>query len=417
MRIVLTTFGSLGDLHPSLAIAMALKRRGHDPVIATSGQYRERVEREGIGFHAVRPDMPNPKDTPALMKRIMDQRTGSEVVVREFVMPHLRDSYDDLLAAVQGADLLVSHVITFMAPLVAEKTGIPWASTILAPLSFLSAHDPPVVAPAPWLAKLRFLGPRFHRPLFRLMKWAVRSWSTPWHQLRAELGLRAVRHSPLFEGQNSPRLVLALFSRLLGAKQPDWPAQTVITGFPFYDEGRHELPLDMRRFLDDGPPPLVFTLGSSAVLDPGTFFETSAQAARKLGRRALLLVGSEPGNRPSTLPEGVAAFDYAPYAALFPRAAAIVHQGGVGTTAQAMRSGKPMLVMPYAHDQPDNAARVVRLGAARTIARRRYTVERACAELRPLLDEPKYAANAMRVGDDVRQERGAEGVCDELERM
>ena len=171
MRIILTTFGSLGDLHPYLAIAHALKDRGHQPVIATSLFYKDKVEKAGIEFHAVRPDFPDAKTAAALMDRVMDHKKGSEVVIRELVMPHLRDSYDDLLEAVRGADLLVSHVITYTARLVAEKTGIPWASTILAPFCFLSAYDPPVLPPAAWLAKLRFLGPWFHRPLLGFLKW------------------------------------------------------------------------------------------------------------------------------------------------------------------------------------------------------------------------------------------------------
>jgi UDP:flavonoid glycosyltransferase YjiC (YdhE family) len=144
--------------------------------------------------------------------------------------------------------------------------------------------------------------------------------------LRAEIGLPPTPESPLFEGQYSPALVLALFSKSLADKQRDWPLQTVITGFPFYDQdGEAGMPSELLRFLDAGPPPLVFTLGSSAVLDAGRFYHHSAIAAKLLGRRAVLLVGKETRNRPASLPEGVVAFDYAPFSELFPRAAAIVH--------------------------------------------------------------------------------------------
>src|SRR5260370_41375679 len=87
----------------------------------------------------------------------------------------------------------------------AEKQSILWVSSLLGPLAFFSAFDPPVLPLAPFLAKLRFLGPWFHRPLFRLMKWTVRSWAEPWHRLRAEIGLPPTRDDPLFEGQHSPR--------------------------------------------------------------------------------------------------------------------------------------------------------------------------------------------------------------------
>ena len=182
------------------------------------------------------------------------------------------------------------------------------------------------------------------------------------------------------------------------------------TGFPFYDQdGEAGLSPELAHFLDAGPPPIVFTLGSSAVMDAGRFYEHSAVAAKLLGRRAILLVGKDPRNRPTSLPDGVVAFDYAPFSELFPRAAAVVHQGGVGTTAQAMRSGRPMLVMPYAHDQPDNAERLVRLGIARTVSRDRYTPARAAAELRHLIENPTYSERSAKVGKQVEQEDGVEG--------
>jgi UDP:flavonoid glycosyltransferase YjiC (YdhE family) len=254
--------------------------------------------------------------------------------------------------------------------------------------------------------------------LFGLVKWSIRSWVEPWHRLRAEIGLPQMNENPLFEGQHAPALVLAMFSNAFASKQPDWPAQTNVAGFPFYDQdGDAGLSPELASFLDSGPPPIVFTLGSSAVRDAGTFYEHSARAAEMLGRRAILVVGKDTRNRPASLPDSVMAVDYAPFSELFPRAAAIVHQGGIGTTAQAMRSGRPMLVMPYAHDQPDNADRVVRLGIGRSIARRRYNPARAAAELRQLLDSPSYGKRASEIGEQVRKEDGVATACEALEGM
>src|SRR5262249_32580693 len=153
------------------------------------------------------------------------------------------------------------------------------------------------------------------------------SWTEPWRRLRAELGLPPLKEDVLFEGQHSPSLVLALFSSLLGARQPDWPPQAVVTGFPFLHQGGEGLEPGLAHLLDEGPPPVVFTLGSSAVHDAGPFYQHSAAGARSLGVRAVLLVGRGTRNRPAWLPPGVATFDYAPFSELFPRAAAIVHQG------------------------------------------------------------------------------------------
>jgi UDP:flavonoid glycosyltransferase YjiC (YdhE family) len=162
-RIVLTTFGSLGDLHPYIAIALGLQARGHEAIIATSAYYRQKIEALGIGFRAIRPDLGSVQFDMALLRGIMGHRRGTECVLRELIMPFLRESYEDTRAASDGADLLVSQALAFTTRLVAEKRGIPWASTLLQPLGFLSTYDPPVLPLAPFLARARFLGPWFHR--------------------------------------------------------------------------------------------------------------------------------------------------------------------------------------------------------------------------------------------------------------
>ena len=412
-----TTFGSLGDLHPYIAVAEELGKRGHHAVIATTRHYQQRIAARGISFHAVRPDGPDIEADHDAMRRIMDPQKGSEYIVREVLMPVVHESYEDILAVARGADLLVSHVLTYATRLVAEKTGIPWASSFLQPLGFLSAYDPPVLPPIPFLSKLRFLGPGFHRAFFGLAKWSCRSWCEPWHRLRAELGLPPTSEHPLFEGLYSPSLVLAMFSKEFAAAQRDWPARTVVTGFPFpaAETGSSKMSPECLRFLDAGPPPIVFTLGSSGIAEAGPFFEHSAAAAKLLGRRAILVGSDDTENLPRCLPDGVAAFGYEPFSELFSRAAAVVHAGGVGTTGLAMHAGRPTLVMPCAHDQFDNAARVTRLGIGRTISRRRYNPTVVAAELRQLLHHPAYARRASEIAARVQRENGVQAACDALE--
>jgi UDP:flavonoid glycosyltransferase YjiC (YdhE family) len=245
----------------------------------------------------------------------------------------------------------------------------------------------------------------------------VRSWTEPIAALRRELGLRPGR-DPLFEGAHSPGCVLAIFSQVIGAPQPDWPRHTTVTGFAMLDDSLGVgMPEELSRFLDSGPPPLVFTLGSSAVMDAGRFYEDSLAAAQKLGRRAVLLIGRDPRNRPSSpLPESAIAVEYAPYSAVMPRALAVVHQGGVGTTGQALRAGRPMLVVPWSHDQPDNADRVRRLGVGLWITRASYNVWTASTYLRRLLETPSFQERALEVSRVVQQEKGAVAACEALER-
>jgi len=148
-RIVLSTFGSFGDVHPYMAIALELQARGHQAVIATSELYRAKIEARGLGFHAVRPDVPRPDPSDPFFARLMDADKGSERLFTELMMPNLHDTYEDLKAAVANSDLLVSHILTFSASALAEQAKIKWVSTVLAPISFFSLHDPPILSGFP----------------------------------------------------------------------------------------------------------------------------------------------------------------------------------------------------------------------------------------------------------------------------
>ncbi|HXT64494.1 MAG TPA: nucleotide disphospho-sugar-binding domain-containing protein [Pyrinomonadaceae bacterium] len=421
-RIVISTFGSFGDVHPYIAIALELKARGHRPLIATSEVYREKIGAAGIEFYTVRPDVPSYDESEELAKlveRLMSAKEGPEAV-GDLIIPHLRDIYSDLDAATKGADLLLTHPLPFAGTMIAEKKKLPWISSVLAPASFLSVYDPIVPPQWPWLYHLMKLSPWVGRGVMALASIKLEKMAQPIYNLRQELGL-ARGGQPLFEGQHSPTKVLALFSKLLAKPQPDWPEGTIVTGFPFYDRrdyfGETETPAGLIEFLNAGAPPIVFTLGSSAIWVARDFYRDSIAAAQALGRRALLLIGF-PRNMPSEpLPDGVAAFEYAPYSEVLPRACAIVHQGGVGTTGQAMRSGKPVLILPHAHDQFDNAARIERLGCGRVLARPRYNAKSAIRELRQLLDNPRYAEAAAKVGAAVREEDGARVAADEIEKV
>ena len=415
MRAVFLTIGSLGDLHPTMAMALALRERGHESTIVTHEHYGPKVRGEGLAFVPMPPNF-EALDEPELYRRVMDGARASEYVVRSLCLPHTRAQYDALLAAARGADVIVGHPLGFAAPVAAEKLGIPFVSTALQPVMQWSASDPSVLPNAPWAFGLMRAWPAFARFVHAMGRAQTRSWMEPVDRLRREEGLPPVREHPMFAV--SPTLHLCLFSSVLAAPRPDWPPSSVQVGFAFYDRGDAglESPPGLDAFLDAGEPPIVFTLGSSAVMTAGDFYRTSAAVASGLGRRAVLLVGRDPRNVQRELPEGVAAFEYAAYSKLFPRAAATVHQGGAGTTAQALRAGKPMLIVPFAHDQPDHATRIVRNGLGLTLDRGRYTVERATTALSSLLGDAGIRARAEAAGVQVRGEDGAGAAASCLEK-
>jgi len=418
LRVILSNIGTFGDINPLIAIALELKRRGHVPVMAVPAVFEGKIRPLGLEFHAVRPDI-DPKNT-ILVEMVYDVKKGTERGLREFLFPALRQTYEDLADAAtkpERADVLLLGELNYAGPIVAEVTGIPWASYVLAPLSFFSAFDPPVLPMYPRLARADKTVPGMGRAMRRLARFVSRKWPQPIYDLRRELGLPRGAN-PLFDAKHSPYLVMALFSSVLGKEQKDWPPHTEIEGFCYYDSdaGNAALPVNLEAFLKAGPAPVVFTLGSAAVLAAGKFYEFSAKAAIRLGIRAVLLIGGDPRNRPpQELPDSICVAEYAPYSALFPRAAMVVHQGGVGTTAQCLRAGKPMLIMPYSHDQPDNGRRMRRLQVARVIERGNYTPVRVARKLKAMLEEPRFAQRAEQVAEVLKHEDGVKSACDALE--
>jgi UDP:flavonoid glycosyltransferase YjiC (YdhE family) len=427
-KIVLATMGSLGDLHPFIAVGCALRDRGANVVLACAAEYQSKVECAGLVFHAVQPSFEQIERDLGVDRARLTQRAiaRTEFLFRDIVLPYIGKGYDDMLQATADADLVLASSLAFGARLAAEKRAIPWIAVVLQPMMFLSAYDPPVLPQAEALsALLRRLGPTPARWTWWILKKVVARVFGPINRLRAGLGLAPCTKDPLFDGPFAAAGVIGLYSRLLGGIQPDYPPKTSIAGFATFDseDGLDQsLDPELNAFLGAGAPPLVFTLGSLVVNSPGNFYRNSLAAARLLKRRAVLLIGDRPiGEFAQQTSSDIFVCGYARHSLLFPRAAAIVHHGGIGTLAQALKSGRPQLIVPHFADQPDNAARAVRLGVARQSPPRRYTRSRATRELRRLLDDARYAARAEEVGAAVAAEDGAAEaariVLDRLERL
>jgi len=405
-RVLLATFGSLGDLHPYIAVGRALRARGHQARIATSSDYRPNVEGAGLEFAPVAPSLAQLGTPQELARRVADPMLGTQTLLRDLIMPHLRESHQQLREAAREADLLISHPLTFMVQVVAAEQHKPWLSSVLAPASFLSRNDPPAMAPINSMQIAHRLGPWAYNPLMRFIRGTVGRWEQPLHQLRAELGMPKSDKIMVFEGQFSPLGTLALFDAPLMQPQADWPPHTRLCGTPLYDGAAADPALlaSLQEFLAAGAAPIVFALGSSAVWLGGDFWPSAIEAARQLGRRAILVTGAD---SPPDLPASVRVFNYLPYSQVFPHACAVVHQAGIGTLSQALRAGRPQLITPVWFDQPDNAARACKLGVARTLPFRRATATRLSQQLRRLLASPAYAAAAHELAATLNATDGA----------
>lgn len=410
MRVVMSCVGSAGDVLPFAAIGRELTARGHDVALFASGKFEDLVRGAGIRFVPVGtreeydalardPDLWHPRRAFAfVMRPVLDR------------LPRLAAALE---AEVRGSDaVLLSSTIDLAGRVVAERLGASHATIHLAPAVLRTLHRTPRLAGfpvAPW-------APRpWKRLLWRLTDRIVDPAFVPeLNAFRASVGLAPVRR-PLHGWWNSPRLVLGLWPEWFGPTQPDWPAQLRLTGFPRVDDGNAALDAGLLRWLEDGEPPVLFTFGS-AMVQGARLFRESTGAARALGVRALL-VTTAPETVPEDLPETVRHVAFAPFARLFPRCAAVVHHGGVGTSAAALAAGMPALAVPMAHDQHDNASRLVDLGVGATLPAPRYTATRAADALRALLRDVGARERARALAVRLAVDDAVGRACDEIEAL
>lgn len=386
MHVLIAALGTAGDIHPMVGLGLELHARGHSVTLLANDYFAALARRVGLEFASL--------GTCDHFRAVFGQpqvwhwARGFETLVRTEYGPAVKPTFEAIARRhVPGQTVVACSTMALGARVARDKLGVPLATFHIAAASLRSVCDAPRIHP--------LFFPRLPAPLVRTQFWLADALSidrelSRWvNPLRAELGLGPVRH--FFGGWlQSPDRVVGLFPEWFAPPPPDWPPQTRLVGFPLYDEkGAAQVPPELEAFLAAGAAPVVFTPGS-AMLDAREFFTAAAAACRALRRRGLLL-SRFADQLPAVLPEGVRHFDYAPFTWLLPRAAAIVHHGGAGTTSQALAAGIPQLIMPMAHDQFDNAARAARLGVARTIARRRFRGPRVARLLAALLDAPQVA--------------------------
>src|SRR5205085_298614 len=262
-----------------------------------------------------------------------------------------------------------------------EKLGTPLVSVVLQPWMIKSNIEPPIM---PANLTLPRWAPQPVKWLYWRMLDAVgdRLIGRTLNMLRSSIGLPRMRR--IFHWWLSPERVLGMFPDWYGVPQRDWPPQLKLTGFPLYD-GRPtaELAPELVDFCQSGAPPIVFTFGTG-MMHAARLFEAAVQACQKLDRPGLLLTKYRHQLR-GNLPANVRHVEYAPFQKVFPLCGAIVHHGGIGTTARALVAGVPQLIVPHAFDQVDNAVRVKRLGGGNWIKPNQVTADRLAGLLAALL--------------------------------
>lgn len=390
MHLIVSGLGSYGDVLPMVGLGAAMRARGHRVQVIANPYFRSVVEGAGLELLPLgtseeyleltaHPDLWHP-------------RRGLKLVLTRGAMAYLRATYALYEQHHRrGETVLAAHGLDLAARLFHEKHGTPMATVHFAPFAIVSLHSTPRYIGAPSMAG-------WPRWLKAAQFWAVDRWlvdpivGPPLNRFRAELGLPPVAR--VFSRWNhSPRLVLGLFPVWFGPPQPDWPPQTKLVGFPLSDgEQSGALPAECEEFLGAGAPPIVFAPGSANV-QAQDFFRTAVAACERLQRRGLLAT-KYTEQLPGSLPPSVQHVGFVPFSRLLPRAAALVHHGGIGTCAQGLACGLPQLVMPMAYDQLDNGLRLQRLGVGAVVRQHKFTPRRVAAALAGLIETPAVRERA-----------------------
>ncbi|OON61211.1 hypothetical protein B0920_20070 [Massilia sp. KIM] len=409
MHVVVVTIGSAGDLFPFLWMGRTLRARGHRVDFLAPVQHEPWVRQAGLDFHGL------PADPAVLDHPDLWHPTRGLAVVWKATRPAMIEvpTFVDALDPDEPRILLVHPLALPEAQLCRDTQPLmKIAAAYLAPSNLPTVHDPLLLGPwrvPPWVP----------HPVRRLL----------WRGLAAALidpvalpdvnAARAAAGQPPVKNlirylSHIPDLSITLFPEWFAPTQPDWPRPLLRCGFPLYDPAPDAAPSPaLEAFLASGERPVVFTPGTGN-RQARRYFEDAASAARELGLRAVFLTPYRE-QLPEVLPAGTLWQDYVPLRSLLPQAAALVHHGGIGTTAEALRAGTPQLVVPLAHDQFDNAARVEALGVGMSLHARRLNAARLTQALRELLGREAPARRASEVAARLAAPPDATALCLRLE--
>jgi UDP:flavonoid glycosyltransferase YjiC (YdhE family) len=413
LKVLLVTIGSSGDVHPFVGLGLALSRRGHEVTLVTGGYFRELAEQAGLDFADPLPEF----DFRAMLGNadIWHRFRGLQVIMRSAILPLIRPVYRLIAERYEpGRTLIVASSLAFGARIAQQRLAIPTATVHLQPSIFRSMHATtrlPGMLLDSWVPA----------PLKRLQYWLMdrlmtdRITAPAVNEVRAEVGLAPVR-GIMNDWWHSPELVLGLFADWFAPPQPDWPPQTVLTGFPLYDErGIVEPSQELEDFLGAGEPPIVFTPGSANV-HGREFFQAAIEACGRLRRRGILLTRF-PEQLPQPLPAGIRHESFVPFGWLLPRSAAVVHHGGIGSLSQGLAAGIPQLMMPMGFDQFDNAHRLEQLGLGAAIRPSRFRGPAVAHSLERLLADPLMADRCRAIRERLASHDGLLTAAKCLERF
>ena len=419
MRVLILTYGSRGDVQPYVALGKGLQAKGHEVTLATSERFSAFVGEHGLRFGALSDDLLAIIDTDQGREMLENTNNAFSMLRRMLAMakqvgPMQRALLEDSWRVAEAArpDVVIFHPKAYGGPLVAEKLGVP----------VLLALPIAMLVPTGEHANMGFpalkLGAWYNRMTYRavgaLMALAAGKHAKAWRKAH---GLAPRKFDILHDAEGRDIPVLHAISRYVMPKPADWPPSAHMTGYWFLDDAQEWLPdSKLNAFLDAGPPPVYIGFGSMAGRDPERLGTIAVEALQAAGGRGIIATGWG-GLRTGSLPDSILEIDQAPHDWLFPRMAAIVHHGGAGTTAAALRAGKPSVIVPFFGDQPVWARRVYEIGAgARPIPQKKLTADNLANAISNVTGNAEMRRIAEELGEKIRSDNGVDAAVAIIER-
>jgi len=400
--ILLCTIGSAGDVNPFIGIGQQLKKRGFRVVLITSQYFESQARSVGLEFFG----LGSAEDYQAIIQDpdLWSAEKGFKVFAERVVFPVMEPAYQIIASFDPSQTILVAQGQFFAAHIAHEKLGFSFITVHLQPAAFRSVHEFPLSPVS--------LPPFVIRGLFNLIDALLldKLFAPNINRFRQSLDLPAIKK--IFGGwMHSPQKNIGLFPDWFAAPQPDWPPQTQLTGFVYYDKqnGNEEFPDGLDEFLKAGSAPIIFTAGT-AMKHADQFFLDCIEACQLLGRRGILLTG-HPEQLPSELPQGIQHFSYLPFSNVLPRVLALVHHGGIGTTAQAIAAGIPQVIRPMAHDQPDTAARVEKLGIGASLTPKKFNAASLAEKINALITSQAVLDRCKSCAEKIHPDQSLDETC------
>ncbi|HEX2913156.1 MAG TPA: glycosyltransferase [Chloroflexia bacterium] len=414
LKVTIVASGTRGDVQPYIALGKGLKQAGYDVRVLTNANFETLVTEAGLAFSSIGESIEAITQSEE-WRRIAESSNFLKILsqMRTEMKRYATAVARRLPDLLEGSDLIIAGMAAMLGVFsIAEMRKIPLIQAYLFPFTPTSQFPSPLTPGLPPLGTLNRLSFQAMRQMF----WQSSKMADV--LTRQQQGLaKGSFWGPYRELARKDMPVLYGYSRHVLPHPQDWPATHRVTGYWFLDEPEGWIPpASLVEFLQAGEPPVYIGFGSMSNRDPREAGQLALEALELSGQRGVIASGWG-GLQPTELPKNVFLISSIPHSWLFPRMAAVVHHGGVGTTAAGLRAGIPSILIPFMGDQAFWGQRVAALGVGpKPIPRKKLTGKLLAGAIKESLSNPLVSQKASELGQKISAENGIKEVAEVVDR-